>query len=116
MFLESAFVIREMKHVVFAKAFARSAMSVDQITSPPRADTAQDRFDFCPWVFWHESTAEQQQEQLEWQAALAETGHAVFGQRCFVSRLAGVYPTQLTMGDSAFIAAYAYVTETVSMG
>jgi len=91
-------------------------MSVDQITSSPRTDTAHGRFDFCPWVFWHEANAEQQQEQLEWQAALAETGHAVFGQHCFVSRLAGVYPTQLTLGDNAFIAAYAYVTETVSIG
>jgi acetyltransferase-like isoleucine patch superfamily enzyme len=91
-------------------------MSVDQITSPPRADTAQGRFDFCPWLFWHESNAEQQQEQLDWQAALAETGKAVFGQRCFVSRLAGVYPTQLVLGDNAYIAAYAYVTDNVSMG
>jgi len=91
-------------------------MSVDQITFPPRVDTAQARFDFCPWLFWHESTAEQQQEQLEWQAALAENGKAVFGQHCFVSRLAGVYPALLTLGDNAYIAAYAYVTETVSIG
>ncbi|MEO7913368.1 MAG: acyltransferase [Roseiflexaceae bacterium] len=91
-------------------------MSVDQITFPPRTDIAQGRFDFCPWVFWHESNAEQQQAQLEWQAAFTETGKATFGQRCFVSRLAGVYPTKLKMGDHAFIAAYAYVTETVSMG
>jgi acetyltransferase-like isoleucine patch superfamily enzyme len=91
-------------------------MSVDQITSSPRTDTAQGRFDFCPWLFWHESNAGEQQEQLEWQAALAETGHAAFGQRCFVSRLAGVYTTQLALGDNAYIAAYAYVTDTVTMG
>jgi acetyltransferase-like isoleucine patch superfamily enzyme len=91
-------------------------MSIDHITFPPRTHPAQDRFDFCPWLFWHESNADQQHEQLEWQAALATTGEVTFGQRCFVSRLAGVYPTRLALGDNAFIAAYAYVTDTVSMG
>src|SRR5215207_2880817 len=91
-------------------------MSVDHITFPPRMHPAQDRFDFCPWLFWHESNADQQHEQLEWQAALATTGEVTFGQHCFVSRLAGVYPTRLALGDNAFIAAYAYVTDTVSMG
>jgi acetyltransferase-like isoleucine patch superfamily enzyme len=92
-------------------------MNVDQSTlSPPQTLTMQHHFDFCPWIFWRESSAEQQHEQLEWQAALAATGQATFGTRCFVSRLAGVYPERLTMGDDSYIAAYAYVTDTVAMG
>ena len=35
-------------------------MSIDQSTFPPRTHPAQDRFDFCPWLFWHELNAEQQ--------------------------------------------------------
>src|SRR5215203_4040604 len=91
-------------------------MSIDQTTFPPRTHPAQDHFDFCPWLFWREANAEQQRDQLDWQAALAEPGQAIFGQHCFVSRLAGVYPTQLALGDNSYIAAYAYVTDTVSIG
>ncbi len=92
-------------------------MSVDQSAlPPPHTLTTQDRFDFCPWLFWHESNAEQQHDQLDWQAALVAAGQAVIGQRCFVSRLAGVYPTRLALGDNSYIAAYAYVTDTVTAG
>jgi acetyltransferase-like isoleucine patch superfamily enzyme len=81
-----------------------------------RALTTQHRFDFCPWYFWRESSAEQQRDQLDWQAALSAAGQIGLGQRCFVSRLAGVYPTCLAMGDESYIAAYAYVTDTVTTG
>ena len=92
-------------------------MNVDQSTlPPPHTLTTQHYFDFCPWFFWKQSSAEQQHDQMEWQAALIATGQTVIGQRCFVSRLAGVYPTRLALGDNAYIAAYAYVTDTVSMG
>jgi acetyltransferase-like isoleucine patch superfamily enzyme len=86
------------------------------ITEQPLAPTEDQRFDFCPWLFWHEASPEQRQRQLERQAALAATGAATFGERCFVSPLAGVFPSKLALGDNAYIGAYAYVTDTVTAG
>jgi hypothetical protein len=81
-------------------------------TTSPR----QYEFDFCPWLFWGQAGAEMQQAQLDWQAALAEAGGVAFGERCFVSPLAGVYPERLSLGADSYIAAYAYVTGALTAG
>ena len=73
-------------------------------------------FDFCPWLFWREASDEEQQAQLDHQAAMAAMGKATFGQKCFVSPLAGFVPACVKLGDYSYIAAYAYVTENVTMG
>ena len=76
----------------------------------------QHRFDFCPWLFWNEASQAEQQAQLAWQAALSHNDSISIGQHCFVSPLAGVYPTQLELGDHSYIAAHAYVTDQVRLG
>jgi len=74
------------------------------------------RFDFCPWLYYEEATEAERAAQVEWQARLSETGRVVFGQNCFVSPLAAVFPARLEMGDRSYIAAYAYVTDEVILG
>ncbi len=73
-------------------------------------------YDFCPWKFWKEATAEQHAEQLAFQDSLLKSGTVKFGTQVFVSPLAGFVPTQVTIGDSSYIAGYAYVTDKVSIG
>jgi acetyltransferase-like isoleucine patch superfamily enzyme len=74
------------------------------------------RFDFCPWLFWHEANEQEQQAQLAHQAAWAERGAVQFGERAFLSPLAGFVPKHVVIGDGSYIAGYAYVTDDVQMG
>lgn len=74
------------------------------------------RFDFCPWLYYEEAAEAERAAQSQWQAQMAENGRAVFGQNCFVSPLAAVFPARLEMGDRSYIAAYAYVTDEVTLG
>jgi acetyltransferase-like isoleucine patch superfamily enzyme len=74
------------------------------------------RFDFCPWLFWREADDAQKTEQLALQASLAADGKATFGEHCFVSPLAGFVPNDVHIGDYSYIAGYAYVTDTVTIG
>lgn len=79
-------------------------------------DPFQTRFDFCPWLFWREADEAQKKAQLALQASLAADGRAVFGEQCFVSPLAGFVPNDVRLGDFSYIAGYAYVTDTVTIG
>jgi acetyltransferase-like isoleucine patch superfamily enzyme len=81
-----------------------------------QALTEKQRFDFCPWRFWREAEGADREAQLSWQAGLIANGASSLGERCFVSPLAGVYPERLALGDDCYIAAYAYVTGTVTSG
>ncbi|OUC14847.1 MAG: hypothetical protein B0A82_11060 [Alkalinema sp. CACIAM 70d] len=74
------------------------------------------RFDFEPWSFWTTATAAEKQDQLDWQAALAAQGQMTFGSQCFISKLAGVFPDSLDMGEGCYIAAHAHVSHTLKMG
>ena len=74
------------------------------------------KFDFCPWLFWREANEAEQQAQLAHQAEWAQTGQVAFGERSFLSPLAGFVPRQVSIGDHSYIAGYAYVTEDVTMG
>lgn len=73
-------------------------------------------YDFCPWLFWREATELEQGVQLAHQAALAATGKVTFGERCFVSPLAGFVPDAVSLGDLSYIAGYAYVTGEITTG
>jgi acetyltransferase-like isoleucine patch superfamily enzyme len=81
-------------------------------TNVPFANT----YDFCPWQFWREATEVEQGAQRAHQAALAATGKVTFGERCFVSPLAGFVPDAVALGDNSYIAGYAYVTGEITTG
>jgi acetyltransferase-like isoleucine patch superfamily enzyme len=86
----------------------------DQVSAPRGAlDT---RFDFCPWLFWRQATEVQKTQQLAYQAALAADGKATFGEHSFISPLAGFVPENIAIGEFSYVAGYAYVTDTVSIG
>lgn len=78
--------------------------------------TFKNQFDFCPWLFWRQASEAEQAEQLAQQAALAATGCVTFGERAYISPLAGFVPAKVRVGDGSYIAGYAYVTEHVVMG
>ncbi len=74
------------------------------------------KFDFCPWLFWWEASADEQAAQMAHQASLAATGFVTFGTQCYVSPLAGFVPRQVQVGDGSYIAGYTYVTGDITMG
>lgn len=74
------------------------------------------RYDFCPWEFWQQASAEEQAAQMALQAAMAETGTMSFGKHAFVSSMAGLWPRWVALGDRSYIAAHAYVTGHVTLG
>lgn len=78
--------------------------------------TFKNQFDFCPWLFWRQASEAERAEQLAQQAALAATGCVTFGERAYISPLAGFVPANVRVGDGSYIAGYAYVTEHVVMG
>lgn len=74
------------------------------------------RYDFCPWEFWRQASAEEQAAQLALQEAMAETGTMSFGAKAFVSSMAGLWPHRVALGSRSYIAAHAYVTGQVRLG
>lgn len=73
--------------------------------------------EFSPWRFWAEATEDEQAEQLSLQDELvARYPEHQFGQKVFVSALASVQCSTLTMGRSSYIAAGALVTGAITMG
>ena len=45
------------------------------------------RFDYCPWLFWNEATAELRKAQMDFQRALTGNGQFACGERCYISPL-----------------------------
>ncbi len=77
------------------------------------------RFEYNPWFFAREATAEEKTAQAAHQRALEATAGVTVGDGCFVAPSASVSgrPGQgLTMGDRGFVAANAYVTDAVTLG
>ena len=74
------------------------------------------RYDYCPWLFWHEAGDEARREQLAFQAHWAADGRLRCGARCYVSLQAGLVPDKVTLGDDCYIAAQAYVTGELATG
>lgn len=72
------------------------------------------RFDYCPWLFWHEATPEQRQAQREFQLVLTNSGRFTCGERCYISPLAGLVPGRVRIGADCSIAAHAYITDEIT--
>ena len=75
-----------------------------------------DRFDWCPWLFWRESNKLEQEEQLVFQSELVASKLVTVGDHVFISKLAGIVPVQVIIGDESYVAAHAYVTDRVTIG
>ena len=73
-------------------------------------------FDYSPWFFWRQSSAVEQQRQLELQQQMARDSGWSFGEQCFVSELAAVQNEQLELGPQSYIAAHAYLTGSLTAG
>ncbi|MFI5912088.1 acyltransferase [Dactylosporangium sp. NPDC051541] len=73
------------------------------------------RFDYAPWRFWSESSPVERERQLAYQEELRGRGHRI-GERCFVSEVASVDNEVLELGDGGYVAAYAYVSDSVRAG
>src|SRR5687767_2093498 len=73
-------------------------------------------FDFCPWLFWRQSTEDQRGLQLAWQERLRGRGVESIGERSFLSPLAAIYDTRLSIGGDSYVAAHVYLTGEVTMG
>ena len=77
------------------------------------------RFEFCPWFFPTEATEAEKAGQAAHQRALAEAAGTVVGASCYLAPSASVtgWPnTFLRLGDHCFVAANAYVTDSVRLG
>ncbi|MFI2564888.1 acyltransferase [Paenarthrobacter sp. NPDC018779] len=73
-------------------------------------------YDYSPWTFWNNASAEEHQAQIEHQKALAQREGVTIGERAFLSPLANVDPETFAIGPDSYVAAHAYVTGEVSMG
>lgn len=77
------------------------------------------RFDHLPWMFPHEATAAEQAAQAAHKKALAEVAGAVLHETSFAApsaSISGKPGASLTLGARGFVAAHAYVTDTVTLG
>lgn len=62
------------------------------------------------------TTPEQIEAQLQYQRELAERCDTHFGSDVFISPLAALFCSNLTLGDHSYISAYCYVTDKLAMG
>ena len=74
------------------------------------------RFAFNPWRFWQDATADERAAQERFHAGLVAAGRFRLGARAYVSPLAGIDAERIELGDDAWIAGYAYVTDRVTLG
>ncbi|MEO3789232.1 acyltransferase [Nonomuraea sp. B10E15] len=74
------------------------------------------KFDFCPWLYWDHATDEDRRAQEDHLAGLRARITVEAAEKVFVSPLAAVHADRLRMGDHSYIAAHAYVTDTLVMG
>ncbi|MDT0442209.1 acyltransferase [Streptomyces johnsoniae] len=79
-------------------------------------DDDQKVLDYNAWLFWERADESRQQAQRARQEAIGRQCGATLGPRTFISELAMVSPTALTLGANSYIAAHAYVTGTVRAG
>jgi len=84
-------------------------------TGSPEAMRAG-RFDLAPWRHAREADAAQRAAQQALQDALAASGQFAFGERCFVSPLAGIDVERLVLGDNCLVAAWAILAGDITAG
>jgi acetyltransferase-like isoleucine patch superfamily enzyme len=73
-------------------------------------------FDLSPWGFWRSADDAEREDQLAVQDLLRTAAGVEIGSGCFISRLAAVQTTTLMPGDDSYVAAYAYLTDSVRTG
>ena len=86
---------------------------------PYAAKLRQQRFDFCPWQFFYEASAEEQAEQKSYQAYLRQHCGVQVGDNCYLSPQAAIISTvaePVVLGDNCFVAGGAYITGEVRLG
>lgn len=85
----------------------------EQSTSP----FDRHHFDYSPWSFWSQGSAEEHASQLAMQQQLVADQQGIsIAAGCFISHLAAMQAEELTLGDRSYIAAHAYVTGTLVTG
>lgn len=73
-------------------------------------------FDVCPWLYFRNASHDERLEQKRWQAQLKERANAQLAEDCFISSHAAVFTKSLSLGERSYIAAHAYVTDTIKIG
>lgn len=74
------------------------------------------RFDLAPWCFEREADAPARAAQQRLQADLAADGTMRFGERCYVSPLAGLDPERFSFGTACLISAWAILAGDIAAG
>ncbi|ADI12741.1 Acetyltransferase [Streptomyces bingchenggensis BCW-1] len=74
-------------------------------------------FDYSPWLYWSQATADDRARQHDFQQTLgkADAEYSI-GDNCYVSPLAAVQNEHLRLGSRSYIAAGAYLTGTLRAG
>ncbi|QWB27339.1 MULTISPECIES: DapH/DapD/GlmU-related protein [Streptomyces] len=74
-------------------------------------------FDYSPWHYWKQATADDRARQHRFQRTLCEAGDEYgIGEDCYISPLAAVQNEGLRLGPRSYIAAGAYLTGTLRTG
>ncbi|UVJ41243.1 DapH/DapD/GlmU-related protein [Arthrobacter sp. CJ23] len=74
------------------------------------------KFDYSPWLFWPGASGEERESQLGHQDALKQLDGVTIGSNVFLSPLAMIDPTRFSIGSGSYVAAHAYITDTVDLG
>jgi len=87
---------------------------------PTESDLRQRHFDFCPWVFGPESTAEEKAVQADYQALLRRVYGTTIGKNGYLSPNAAIIgqpPHEcLVLGDDCYVAYGSYITGSITLG
>lgn len=87
---------------------------------PTEADLRQQRFDFCPWLFYGQATEAEKAAQCEYQALLKRVYGTTVGANIYLSPAAAIigFPPDeaFTMGSNGFVAGGSYITGEVTLG
>jgi acetyltransferase-like isoleucine patch superfamily enzyme len=74
------------------------------------------RYDFLPWLFAAEADAEERRRQSQWQQTLLGRGVRHIGEGTYLSPLAAIHDTGLSIGRDSYVAAHVYLTGDVEVG
>jgi acetyltransferase-like isoleucine patch superfamily enzyme len=74
------------------------------------------RYDYSPWLFWAEASSRERQAQEDHHRDLAARYDVKCGENSYISTIAMVDPDRLRIGKKSYIAAHAYVTDTLDAG
>lgn len=101
----------------------QTAQGMDYMTDKPAQRRAEPdplldrrRYDYSPWLFWPEASEEERARQLRLHKALNEQAGYTIEEGCFISELASVQNEELRLGRRSYIAAGAYVSDSLRTG